>query len=365
MRPIWTWTACTRRARRCAGCWPRSRTLPSSPARWASVPTSSSPRWPRTPRSQPASWCSGARRPARASPRRRRACCRASGRRPPRASASSGLDTLAAVASAPTEVLVERFGANLGRALQRRARFEHEGEVEAVRRVVSESRERTFDRDLDDPVRQREELARMAQELCASLAAHGRSGRTIAIKVRLDDFTTVTRAHTVPEPTCDVGLVSSVALRLLEDYAPAALGAPVGCARRRTGGDASRPAPAPRPAPDTGGRGSASACARQGRWRRCRRLGFQRADRERGRYPARLRAQRVGAAAAADHGHERNRAALGRVVPGAAAARLRGDRLRPPRRGREQPSGGADHDRRDGRAMRSACSTRWRSTRPT
>ena len=51
-------------------------------------------------------------------------------------------------------------------------------------------------------------------------ATHRRRGRTIAIKVRLDDFTTVTRAHTVPEPTCDAGLVTEVALRLLEEYSP-------------------------------------------------------------------------------------------------------------------------------------------------
>jgi DNA polymerase-4 len=66
----------------------------------------------------------------------------------------------------------------------------------------------------------RDALARMARELCESLDAHRRTGRTIGIKVRLDDFTTVTRAHTVPEPTCDPGLVSEVALRLLSQYAP-------------------------------------------------------------------------------------------------------------------------------------------------
>ncbi len=39
--------------------------------------------------------------------------------------------------------------------------------------------------------------------------------------MRLDDWTTVTRAHTVAEPTCDAQLVSDVALRLLREYAPA------------------------------------------------------------------------------------------------------------------------------------------------
>jgi DNA polymerase-4 len=131
-----------------------------------------------------------------------------------------GLDTLAGVAAAPERVLVERFGPNLGRELGRRARFEHDGEVGAARKVVSESRERTFDRDLSDPIELREALARMAEELCAGLQAHGRSGRTIAIKVRLDDFTTVTRARTLPQPTCEPGVVSEVALALLREYSP-------------------------------------------------------------------------------------------------------------------------------------------------
>ena len=134
--------------------------------------------------------------------------------------AELGCTTLAAVGSAPEHTLVERFGPRLGRELGRRARFEHDGEVQAARKVISESRERTFDSDLDDPARLREELTRMAGDLCESLVAHRRRGRTIAIKVRLDDFTTVTRAHTLPEPTCEIELVNTVALRLLESYSP-------------------------------------------------------------------------------------------------------------------------------------------------
>ncbi len=131
------------------------------------------------------------------------------------------LTTLAAVGAAPERVLTERFGPNLGRELGRRARFEHDGEVGAARKVVSESRERTFDRDVHDHALLREELQRMSRELCASLAAHGRSGRTVGIKVRLDDFTTVTRARTLDEPTRDPLLVDAVAQRLLHEYAPA------------------------------------------------------------------------------------------------------------------------------------------------
>ena len=135
--------------------------------------------------------------------------------------AQLGLTTLGAVGAAPEQVLIERFGPNLGVELGRRARFEHDGVVGATRKVASESRERTFDYDVRDPALMRESLSVMADELCASLTTHGRSGRTIGIKIRLDDFTTVTRAHTIEAPTNDAELVTAVALRLLAGYDPA------------------------------------------------------------------------------------------------------------------------------------------------
>jgi DNA polymerase-4 len=124
------------------------------------------------------------------------------------------------VGAAPERLLTKRFGPNLGRELARRARFEHDGVIGAPRKVVSESRERTFDSDLSDPAQMREHLSLMAEELCAGLVAHDRRGRTIAIKVRLDDFTTVTRARTISQPTCDAQQVGAVALELLRAYAP-------------------------------------------------------------------------------------------------------------------------------------------------
>jgi DNA polymerase-4 len=132
-----------------------------------------------------------------------------------------GVRTLAQLAAAPQDLLVGHFGPNHGLDLQRRARFEHRGVVGAARKVVSESRERTFDVDVSDSQRLRQALATMAEELCASLERHARSGRTIGIKVRLDDFTTVTRAHTLAEPTRDPDVVRGQALALLDRYAPA------------------------------------------------------------------------------------------------------------------------------------------------
>jgi len=131
-----------------------------------------------------------------------------------------GYTTLGRLASAPEEQLAERFGPNLGRDLARRARFEHDGSVSESRKVVSESRERTFDTDLAELGEMRRIMREMAVALCASLERHARSGRTIAIKVRLDDWTTVTRARTVAVPTRDPELVAGEALRLLAEYAP-------------------------------------------------------------------------------------------------------------------------------------------------
>ncbi len=134
--------------------------------------------------------------------------------------ASLGVKTLAELGRLPESVLVERFGANLGRDLRRRARFEHEGVVGAGRKAVSESRERTFDRDLIDRAAMGRVLAGMCEELCGSLERRRRRGRTIAIKVRLADFRTFTRSRTLPEATRAPERVREVALGLLAEHLP-------------------------------------------------------------------------------------------------------------------------------------------------
>ena len=90
-----------------------------------------------------------------------------------------------------------------------------------VRIAVSESRETTFDYDISDPLRLEAILADLARQLCERLAKQERRGRNIAIKVRLSDFTTVTRARTIAGATNDPAVVTSVALELLREYAPA------------------------------------------------------------------------------------------------------------------------------------------------
>ena len=63
-------------------------------------------------------------------------------------------------------------------------------------------------------------LARLAGQLCEGLQRKQARGRTIAIKVRLDDWTTVTRARTLPGAVNDAATITGVALELLRAYAP-------------------------------------------------------------------------------------------------------------------------------------------------
>jgi DNA polymerase-4 len=131
-----------------------------------------------------------------------------------------GIRSLGALAQTPLETLTAAFGANHGRDLQRRARFEGSDSVVPVREAVSESRETTFDVDIADPAEMEARLRELAIQLCARLAEKDVRGRTIAIKVRLDDFTTVTRARTLPAATNDAVVVQDVATALLRGYAP-------------------------------------------------------------------------------------------------------------------------------------------------
>ena len=131
-----------------------------------------------------------------------------------------GVTTLAALGSTPDERLSRWFGTRLGPHLGRLARFEDERGLETVRVAKSESRETTVDRDLHGLAQLEPVLERLAGELCSALARAERRGRTIGIKVRFADFTTVTRARTLEAAVNDPETVSGVALELLRRLDP-------------------------------------------------------------------------------------------------------------------------------------------------
>jgi len=131
-----------------------------------------------------------------------------------------GIATLGALGAAPEARLSDWFGARLGPYLGRLARFEDERGVETVRVAKSESRETTFDRDLRGLAQLEPSLRRLTEQLCATLERQRRRGRTVGIKVRFDDFSTVTRARTLAAPVGHLEGVWSVALELLRRLDP-------------------------------------------------------------------------------------------------------------------------------------------------
>jgi DNA polymerase IV len=130
-----------------------------------------------------------------------------------------GIDTLGKLAATPSEQLAARFGPRFGVELARRGRFEDDAPVTEERKVISESREVTFDRDITDLAQLEQVLERLVGRLCDALGAQRRRGRTIGIKVRLDDFSTHTRSRTLTEPAGSVERVGPVALELLRRFA--------------------------------------------------------------------------------------------------------------------------------------------------
>ena len=91
----------------------------------------------------------------------------------------------------------------------------------ASRRRRSRARPRRRSTTTSPTLAELEAVLRQARgELCEGLPERERRGRTIAIKVRLDDWTTVTRARTLEAPTNDARMVTDVALELLRAYAP-------------------------------------------------------------------------------------------------------------------------------------------------
>jgi DNA polymerase-4 len=131
-----------------------------------------------------------------------------------------GIATLGALREADPQALRARFGSRAAAELQRRAAFLDETPVTQERKVISESRETTFDRDLTDMAALQAALHALTERLCATLGEQGRGGRTVGIKVRLDDFSTHTRARTLPAPVGNLERVEPVALDLLRRFAP-------------------------------------------------------------------------------------------------------------------------------------------------
>jgi DNA polymerase-4 len=125
-----------------------------------------------------------------------------------------GIRTIGELARADPVFLVDTFGRAHGDWMHAAAHGRDARPVVTESEPQSISRETTFERDLS-PRRDRDALAAIFTELCDGvgddLQRKGYAGRTIGVKLRYDDFTTVTRDCTQREATQDRALIRHVA----------------------------------------------------------------------------------------------------------------------------------------------------------
>ena len=131
-----------------------------------------------------------------------------------------GVPTIGVLQRCTADGLRERFGERHGQYLHDRAHFRDDSAVTTSRVAKSRSVESTFDADVSGLERLEPILAEQARRLATELGERGVAGRNVAIKVRLDDWTTVTRARTIAAPTNDAAVIAAEAVALLRAYDP-------------------------------------------------------------------------------------------------------------------------------------------------
>jgi DNA polymerase-4 len=112
-----------------------------------------------------------------------------------------GLHTVADIAHTPLETLRRALGDNAGPALHALAWGQDTRPVVPTHRERSIGADETFSFDVDDPAYIHRQLLKLSDRTAARVRAAGLVGRTISIKVRFSDFTTITRSKTLRDPT--------------------------------------------------------------------------------------------------------------------------------------------------------------------
>ncbi len=112
-----------------------------------------------------------------------------------------GLRTVADLAHTPMETLQRALGEVAGRNLHDLAWGRDPRSVVPERREKSIGADETFSHDISDPGVIHRELLRLSDRTAARARSAGMSGRTVSIKVRFADFTTITRAKTLRHHT--------------------------------------------------------------------------------------------------------------------------------------------------------------------
>ena len=127
-----------------------------------------------------------------------------------------GLRTVADLANTPVATLEHDLGPAIAAHLSALAWGRDERRVDREVREKSVGAEETFAQDIADPVWIRRELLRLSGRAAVSLRASGAAAKTITVKLRRADFSTVTRSRTLREPTDVARVIYATACELYE-----------------------------------------------------------------------------------------------------------------------------------------------------
>lgn len=127
-----------------------------------------------------------------------------------------GLRTVADIAHTPLETLVRGLGDATGHHLHELSWGRDPRSVEREVREKSVGSDETFEADIDDAAEIHRRLLGLSERTAARMRAAGLTGRTVTLKVRFSDFTTITRAKTLREPTDSGRAVHTAAVALFD-----------------------------------------------------------------------------------------------------------------------------------------------------
>ncbi|MFI7418235.1 DNA polymerase IV [Nonomuraea sp. NPDC049684] len=127
-----------------------------------------------------------------------------------------GIRTVGDLARVPLGTLQRELGQAVGGHLATLAWGRDERPVTAHVPDKSIGNEETFAADVDDPEVIRRELLRLAERVAARMRKGGHVGRTVSVKLRRADFTTITRSRTLREPTDVAQVIYATACELFE-----------------------------------------------------------------------------------------------------------------------------------------------------
>ncbi len=130
--------------------------------------------------------------------------------------ADYGLHTIGDVADCEVGLLVRLLGSDRGRGMHDLARGRDPRRVVPHEPAKSVSNETTFEHDVDDPAELRRVLLRLSAKVGSRLRGGDLSGRTVTLKLRFANFSTISRSTTLDVPTNATRVISDVVIDLLD-----------------------------------------------------------------------------------------------------------------------------------------------------